>query len=113
MWIILGVNSVAFENQGNSVSCLERQIRSVYHVKRQLKGSLFISKRDGRGFPVLFISAREFLQRVHPEMSKYLIAKRKKKSTCCIRHFHFSHDTPSLPPKILGKHCLLFLLGGL
>ena len=27
-----------------------------------------------------------------------------------IRHLHIFHDTPCLPPKILHKHCLLFLL---
>ena len=28
-----------------------------------------------------------------------------------IRHFHISHNVPYLPPKILHKHCFLFLLG--
>ena len=27
-----------------------------------------------------------------------------------IRHFHFSHNTHCLPPKILHKHCHIFLL---
>ena len=30
-----------------------------------------------------------------------------------IRHLHISHCTACLPPKILHKHCLQFLLGQL
>jgi len=29
----------------------------------------------------------------------------------CIRHFHIPHNKPGLPPKILHKLCLPFLLG--
>ena len=83
IWIILGVNSVAFENQGNSVSFIDCLYRDRFDrcvaLKDSKKDLYLLAKEDGRGLPVLFISAREFLQRLHPEMSKYLIAKRKKK----------------------------------
>ena len=30
-----------------------------------------------------------------------------------IRHLHFSHNAPYLPPQIWRKHCFQFLLGPL